>query len=162
MPVCTISVEVKSRWWLPFYLKTLILFCQLIQRKPDYEKVSAFIAKYGIGQKVKTEPVKEERRTMTGDSARRPHPPVNFTGENCLPYTRLILATEIGEWVNQHILSEEGQLHNPDHTHLLDADVEFMWASGPFEKKGRYVLGQCKQVMLRAGGLHEPFYYRVR
>lgn len=27
-----------------------------------------------------------------------------------------------------------------------------MWASGAFEKKGRYVLGQCEQVMLRAGG----------
>ncbi|MDE5425542.1 putative metallopeptidase [Raoultella ornithinolytica] len=83
---------------------------------------------------------------------RRPYPPVNFTGENWLPYTRLIPATEIGEWVNEHILSEEGRIHNPDHTHLLDADVAFMWASGAFEKKGRYVLGQCEQVMLRAGG----------
>ena len=59
MPVCTISIEVKSRWWLPLYLKTLMLFGHLIQREPDYEKVSAFIAKYGIGQKVKVEPVKE-------------------------------------------------------------------------------------------------------
>lgn len=83
---------------------------------------------------------------------RRPFPPVNFTGENWLPYTRLIPATEIGDWVNRHILSEEGRIHNPDHIHLLDADVAFMWASGAFEKKGRYVLGQCEQVMLRAGG----------
>lgn len=83
---------------------------------------------------------------------RRPFPPVNFTGENWLPYTRLIPAAEIGEWVNQHILSEEGRIHNPDHTHLIDADVAFMWASGAFEKKGRYVLGQCEQVVLRAGG----------
>lgn len=82
----------------------------------------------------------------------RPRPPVNFTGENWLPYTRLIPATEIGDWVNLHILSEEGRIHNPDHTHLLDADVAFMWASGAFEKKGRYVLGQCEQVMMRAGG----------
>lgn len=83
---------------------------------------------------------------------RRPFPPVNFTGENWLPYTRLIPATEISDWVNLHILSEEGRIHNPDHIHLLDADVAFMWASGAFEKKGRYVLGQCEQVMLRAGG----------
>lgn len=83
---------------------------------------------------------------------RRPFPPVNFTGEKWLPYTRLIPATEIGDWVNLHILSEEGRIHNPDHNHLLDADVAFMWASGAFEKKGRYVLGQCEQVMLRAGG----------
>ncbi|MBF8461785.1 hypothetical protein FMJ63_17405 [Klebsiella michiganensis] len=82
----------------------------------------------------------------------RPFPPVNFTGVNWLPYTRLIPATEIGDWVNLHILSEEGRIHNPGHIHLLDADVAFMWASGAFEKKGRYVLGQCEQVMLRAGG----------
>lgn len=82
----------------------------------------------------------------------RPLPPVNLTGENWLPYTRFFPATEVGEWVIQHILSEEGQLHNPDHIHLLDADVAFMWASGAFEKKGRYVRGQCEQVMLRAGG----------
>ncbi|MDM9674886.1 putative metallopeptidase [Raoultella planticola] len=83
---------------------------------------------------------------------RRPFPPVNFTRENWLPYTRLIPATEIGDWVNLHILSEDGRIHNPDHIHLLDADFAFMWASGAFEKKGRYVLGQCEQVMLRAGG----------
>ncbi|HHL0435952.1 TPA: putative metallopeptidase [Klebsiella pneumoniae] len=86
----------------------------------------------------------------------RPYPPVNFTGKSWLPYTRIIPATEIREWVNQHILSEEGRLHNPDHEHLAnalaDADISFMWASGAFEKKGRYVLGQCEQVMLRSGG----------
>ncbi|EMP5829115.1 hypothetical protein R1R65_001598 [Klebsiella oxytoca] len=87
---------------------------------------------------------------------RRPFPPVNFTGENWLPYTRLIPATEIGEWVNKHVLSEEGRIHNPDHEHLTnalaDADISFMWASGAFAKSGRIVLGQCEQVMLRAGG----------
>ncbi|MBZ7829907.1 putative metallopeptidase [Raoultella planticola] len=87
---------------------------------------------------------------------RRPFPPVNFIGENWLPYTRIIPATEIGEWVNQHILSDEGRLHNPDHEHLAnalaDADIAFMWASGAFTKSGRVVLGQCEQVMMRAGG----------
>lgn len=89
---------------------------------------------------------------MTENDNRRPYPPVNFTGENWLPYTRLIPATEIGEWVNQNILSEEGRIHNPDHAHLVDADVAFMWASGSFSKSGRIVLGQCEQVMMLAGG----------
>ncbi len=89
---------------------------------------------------------------MAENEDSRPFPPVNFTGENWLPYTRIIPASEIGEWVNQHIISEEGRLHNYDHSHLLGADVEFMWASGSFAKKGRYVLGQAEQVMLRAGG----------
>ncbi|HBV3784369.1 TPA: hypothetical protein MDV65_000929 [Klebsiella pneumoniae] len=89
---------------------------------------------------------------MAGNDNRRPYPPVNFTGENWLPYTRLIPAAEIGEWISQNILSEEGRIHNPDHTHLVDADVAFMWASGSFAKSGRIVLGQCEQVMMRAGG----------
>lgn len=89
---------------------------------------------------------------MAENDNRRPYPPVNFTGENWLPYTRLIPATEIGEWVNQNILSEDGRIHNPDHAHLLDADMAFMWASGSFAKSGRIVLGQCEQVMMRAGG----------
>ncbi len=89
---------------------------------------------------------------MADTTVIRPYPPVNFTGENWLPYTRLIPAAEIGEWVNQNILSEEGRIHNPDHTHLVDADVAFMWASDSFAKKGRYVLGQAEQVMLRASG----------
>ena len=57
MPVCTISIEVKRRWWLLFYVKTLTLFCLMFQCEPDYEKISAFIVKYGIGQKVKAGPV---------------------------------------------------------------------------------------------------------
>lgn len=55
MPICALSVEVKSRWWLPLYLKTLTLFCQMVQREADYEKISAFIVKYGVSQKMKIE-----------------------------------------------------------------------------------------------------------
>ncbi|HDW2202642.1 TPA: putative metallopeptidase [Klebsiella quasipneumoniae subsp. similipneumoniae] len=89
-------------------------------------------------------------------SGSRPYPPVNFTGENWLPYMRIIPATEIREWVNQQILSEDGQIYNPAHEHLAnalaDTDIAFMWASGSFAKSGRVVLGQCEQVMMRAGG----------
>lgn len=59
MPVCTISIEVKSRWWLPLYLKTLMLFCQMIQREPDYGKTAALITKHSISQKAKAEPVRK-------------------------------------------------------------------------------------------------------
>jgi hypothetical protein len=51
MPVCTISIEVKSRWWLPFYVKTLNLFCLMFQREPDYEKISAFIVNMASARK---------------------------------------------------------------------------------------------------------------
>ncbi|QDK15087.1 hypothetical protein ES159_16745 [Klebsiella aerogenes] len=53
IPICSISVEVKSRWRLTLYLKSPTLFCQIIQRESDNEKASAFIMKYGISQRVK-------------------------------------------------------------------------------------------------------------
>lgn len=81
----------------------------------------------------------------------RPYPPVNFIGsDNWQPYTRLIPANEVHEWVNRQILIDTGSIYNPDHGHLLDADLCFMWASDSFAKKGRYVLGQAEQIMLRA------------
>ncbi|WP_313083698.1 hypothetical protein [Atlantibacter sp.] len=59
MAIRTLTVEVKSRWWLPVYIKTLMLFCLMTHREPDYEKVSAFIAKHGISQRVNSDPVKK-------------------------------------------------------------------------------------------------------
>lgn len=89
---------------------------------------------------------------MANDDERRPYPPVNFiASDNWQPYTRLIPANEVHEWVSRQILSDTGSIHNPDHEHLLEADLCFIWASDSFAKKGRYVLGQAEQVMLRAG-----------
>ncbi|CRI56393.1 hypothetical protein CCOS191_1857 [Pseudomonas sp. CCOS 191] len=66
--------------------------------------------------------------------------------------TRLQPAPEVGEWVQAAILSEAGELHNPDHAHLADAPLRFLWASACFEKQGRTVVGQAEAVMFRAGG----------
>lgn len=51
------SVEIKSRWWLPVYIRTLTLLCLMMRCEPDYQKVGNFIVKYGISQKLKYEPV---------------------------------------------------------------------------------------------------------
>lgn len=64
----------------------------------------------------------------------------------------LVPAPEIGRWVEETILAENGPLHNPDHSHLIDADLCFLWASNAFTKQGRTVVGQAEQVMFRAGG----------
>ncbi len=61
-------------------------------------------------------------------------------------------APELLAWVEQTILAPGGALHNPDHAHLLDADLAFLWAPDAFERAGRTVLGQAEQVMFRAGG----------
>lgn len=84
----------------------------------------------------------------------RPHPPERLgkfddTGE--FP-KMLVPAPELGRWVEDTILADGGPLHNPDHAHLLEADLCFMWASSAFTKQGRTVVGQAEQVMFRAGG----------
>lgn len=65
---------------------------------------------------------------------------------------RFLPAPELLAWVEETILASGGALHNPDHAHLVDADLAFLWAPAAFEKAGRTVLGQAEQVMFRAGG----------
>lgn len=90
---------------------------------------------------------------MAGDRILRPYPSSLFIDNpDFKPYNRLVPAEDVHEWIHAEILSEEGTLHNPDHFHLLEADIVFMWASNAFAKKGRTVLGQCEEVMMRAGG----------
>jgi len=81
----------------------------------------------------------------------RPYPPADFV-EDFAPYIKLMPATGIMQWVTDNILNSEGELHNPDHAHLIDADIAFLWAASAFSKKGRTVLGQAEEVMMRAGG----------
>lgn len=61
-------------------------------------------------------------------------------------------APDLLAWVERVIFAKGGALHNPDHSHLVDADLAFLWAPSAFEKAGRMVLGQAEQVMFRAGG----------
>lgn len=61
-------------------------------------------------------------------------------------------AEGVGEWVHSEILASDGRIHNPEHAHLLDADLEFLWAPGGFVKQMRTVIGQAEEVMIRAGG----------
>jgi len=65
---------------------------------------------------------------------------------------RLTPAPEVWDWIQAEILADTGSIHNPDHAHLIDADIGILWASAHFEKQGRTVLGQAEQVAFRAGG----------
>lgn len=82
----------------------------------------------------------------------RPCPPADLVGEEAELFLTLWPAPEISEWVQRNILADEGPINNPDHSHLVDADLCFLWASTAFTKQGRTVLGQCEQVMFRASG----------
>ncbi|MCS4284423.1 hypothetical protein M2396_002719 [Pseudomonas sp. BIGb0278] len=61
-------------------------------------------------------------------------------------------APEVWDWIQAEILATTGSIYNEEHTHLVDANVGVLWASSAFEKKGRTVLGQAEQLMIRAGG----------
>lgn len=65
---------------------------------------------------------------------------------------RLTPAPDVWEWIKTEVLADTGSIHNPDHAHLIDADIAVMWASSSFSKQGRTVLGQAEQVAFRAGG----------
>jgi hypothetical protein len=78
----------------------------------------------------------------------RPYPPASFAD----PLTaRYAPAPEVLKWVRTEILTEGGQLHNPDHEHLEYADIQFLWAPEGFNKAGRTVLGMCEEMTFRCG-----------
>lgn len=79
----------------------------------------------------------------------RPIPPKDLTEK---VFTTVIPAPDVWEWVQKEIISDDGSIHNPDHEHLADANIQVMWASSSFGKQGRTVLGQAEKVMHRAGG----------
>lgn len=85
------------------------------------------------------------------DTLKRPMPPLD-PDETYHLYNRVYPANDVLEWVSDQILSEDGQLYNPDHFHLIEADICIMWADTAFTKQGRAVLGQAEQVAMRAGG----------
>ncbi|MFF3704706.1 putative metallopeptidase [Pseudomonas qingdaonensis] len=79
----------------------------------------------------------------------RPKPPADLLESLWLT---LRPAPEVWEWIQREILATTGSIHNEEHAHLIDASIGVMWASSSFAKKGRSVLGQAEQLMIRAGG----------
>ncbi len=61
-------------------------------------------------------------------------------------------APELTEWVRTTFLQEGAFLYNPEHHHLIDADIGFLWASDGFVKAQRVVAGQCEDLQLSLRG----------
>ncbi|SUD43797.1 Uncharacterised protein [Pseudomonas fluorescens] len=79
----------------------------------------------------------------------RPMPPIDLLES---PFLILAPAPEVWEWIQREVLAKAGSIHNPDHSHLIDSSIGVLWASSAFSKKGRSVLGQAEQLVIRAGG----------
>jgi len=85
---------------------------------------------------------------------KRPRPPGDLLDLSDLSSfgIRLTPAPEVWEWMQTEVLADTGSIHNPEHSHLIDANISVLWASAAFIKKGRTVVGQAEQVAFRAGG----------
>lgn len=59
-------------------------------------------------------------------------------------------APEVEAWARRVFIDEGGDLHNPEHQHLVDADVRFMWASSGYVKHGRRVVGLAEKLQIMA------------
>ena len=89
------------------------------------------------------------RRTEVRAGRSRPKPPASLMDN---PYAVLAPAPDVLEWIRREVLNEGGAIYNQDHRHLIDADLQVLWANNGFTKQGRAVIGQAEQVMFRAGG----------
>jgi len=84
---------------------------------------------------------------------KRPHPPMPMGQfvDGAGWADSFVPAPEVHEWAVATFIDEGGFLANDDHEHLRDASFSFLWAASGFEKRGRYVLGQCEEVIFRSG-----------
>lgn len=78
----------------------------------------------------------------------RPMPPAGL-GEAETEWKCFAPAPEVEAWIRDQILSEDGAIHNPDHKHLVGADLRVLWAADAFVTKGRMVVGTAEQVAFR-------------
>lgn len=88
-------------------------------------------------------------RKPTFRPTKRPLPPAGVAALGVDELGRFAPAPGVLEWLREEILAEDGALHNPDHQHLLDADLAVLWAPGGFVRQGRTVIGTAEQVAFR-------------
>lgn len=53
-------------------------------------------------------------------------------------------ALEMPEWVQVTFLDETSPVANPEHAHLADAHIGYLWAAVENTRKGKRVIGQCE------------------
>lgn len=61
-------------------------------------------------------------------------------------------APELLAWVRATFIHPAGPLANPDHAHLQDAALGFLWASSGYVSKGRRVVGTAEDTVMAGMG----------
>lgn len=80
----------------------------------------------------------------------RPMPPAAFAEVHF--DMRFAPAPDLLAWARGTFVEATGDLHNPDHAHLADADIGFVWASMGYVKQGRQVLGLTEDLQQSGRG----------
>lgn len=75
---------------------------------------------------------------------KRPYPP----DEDVLPLhlAAFAPAPELGAWAKDTFCTEGDWLYNPDHAHLAEMDIGFIWCGASAMQTGKRVLGQAKLI----------------
>lgn len=83
-------------------------------------------------------------KTRLPPARRRPMPPQTL-GD----VVDFAPAPEVLAWVKEQILAEGGPIYNPDHAHLVEADLHVLWAAWGFSRQGRVIIGQAEEMVFR-------------
>lgn len=79
----------------------------------------------------------------------RPFPPEICIGEY-IGIDYFISSPELNDWVRKTFLDDKSLLHNPDHAHLLDANIGYLWTNVPCSMKQRGVAGMAEYPFFRS------------
>lgn len=83
------------------------------------------------------------------DIPTRPKPPEDVLAISAFGVTTP--APEVLEWIRAVFLDEQSPTHNPDHAHLVDANIGILWTTASNSRSGRQILGQAEIPMFRCG-----------
>lgn len=81
---------------------------------------------------------------------KRPVPPESLA--DTLFEDRFEPAAGLSEWVVTTFIDASGDLHNPEHAHLADVQIGFLWASQSYTKAGRRILGLTEDLQASMRG----------
>jgi hypothetical protein len=71
----------------------------------------------------------------------RPFPPADMAG---ISGRTFLPAPEVAAWVEATFFEQSSLVANPDHDHLKDAHIGYLWTVVENNSKGRRVIGQCE------------------
>lgn len=80
----------------------------------------------------------------------RPFPPEICIGEY-VGIDYFVPSPELDKFVRDNFLNENSPLYNPDHTHLLEAEIGYLWTNVPNVKGMRMIAGTAEIPFYRGG-----------